>query len=207
MLAALRRGLYFESVAISDEDLQRHASYRGNAERRALEKNAATLTEFLVGLEMKAQHGPVDAKTLVRVAQLVNKTNQFNLTARRYTEEQIRAMAESPEWWCRWFRLADRFGNQGLIGVLLAEKSETCWRIDTWLMSCRVLGRRMEDFMGRTILVAAQRDGAAEVLGEYVQTARNGLVKKPLSADRVPTGGRGPAAVRLPPWGAGDTKL
>jgi FkbH-like protein len=177
MLAALRRGLYFESIALTEEDLQRHAGYRGNAARKALETAAPSLDSFLRGLEMTVEHGPVDERTLPRVTQLINKTNQFNLTTRRYTEEQVRAMAESPSWWCRWFRLADRFGDHGLISVMLAKKGRPAWQIDTWLMSCRVLGRRMEDFICFTMLSAAQAQGAAEVTGRYFPTEKNALVK------------------------------
>jgi len=176
MLAALRRGLYFEAVALTDEDRLRHASYLANAARTAAEENAPSLESFLGGLEMAARHGPVDARTLPRVAQLINKTNQFNLTARRYTEEQVAAMASSPDWWCRWFRLADRFGDHGLIGVLLAQKGSSEWRVDTWLMSCRALGRRMEDFICACLLSAAQREGARTVVGEYIPTEKNAVV-------------------------------
>jgi FkbH-like protein len=177
MLAALRRGLYFQSIHLTQEDLERHRGYQGNIARKALEQSAASLDDFLAGLEMSAEHGPVDAKTLPRVTQLINKTNQFNLTTRRYAEEQVRALAESPDWWCRWFKLADRFGDHGLIGVLLARKDKSAWNIDTWLMSCRVLGRNMEKFMAQTLLTAAREQGAASVVGEYVPTAKNGLVK------------------------------
>jgi FkbH-like protein len=176
MLAALRRGQYFEAVALTEEDRLRHASYRSNVARTVAERSAPSLESFLSSLEMIARHGPVDAETLPRVTQLINKTNQFNLTARRYTEDQVRAMASSPDWWCRWFRLADRFGDHGLIAVILAEKRPSQWRIDTWLMSCRVLGRQMEDFVCACLLSAARSDGAATVLGEYVPTEKNSLV-------------------------------
>jgi FkbH-like protein len=176
MLAALRRGLYFESVALTEEDRLRHDVYRGNAARTAAEQTAPSLESFLAGLEMTARHGPVDAQTLPRVAQLINKTNQFNLTTRRYTEEQVAAMASSPDWWCRWFRLADRFGDHGLIGVLLARKDAVEWRIDTWLMSCRVLGRRMEDFMCACLLAAAQHEGVQAVVGQYIPSEKNAVV-------------------------------
>jgi FkbH-like protein len=176
MLAALRRGRYFEAVALTEEDRLRHASYQGNAARSAAEQSAPSLESFLSGLEMVARHGPVDAATLPRVTQLINKTNQFNLTARRYTEDQVRAMASSQDWWCHWFRLADRFGDHGLVGVILAEKCPPRWQADTWLMSCRVLGRQMEQFMAACLLSAAKREGAAEVVGQYVPSERNSLV-------------------------------
>ncbi|MFZ1936112.1 MAG: HAD-IIIC family phosphatase [Thermoguttaceae bacterium] len=176
MLAALHRGQYFEAVTLTDEDRLRHAAYAGNAARADAQQNAASLESFFSGLEMAARQGPVDAQTLPRVAQLINKTNQFNLTTRRYTEDQVAAMAASPEWWCRWFRLADRFGDHGLIGVLLARKGTPAWRVDTWLMSCRVLGRQMEDFMCASLLSAAQREGARAVIGQYVPSEKNAVV-------------------------------
>jgi FkbH-like protein len=176
MLAALRRGQYFETVALTEEDRLRHASYAGNAARAAAEHDAPSLEAFLSGLEMSARYGAVDAQTLPRVAQLINKTNQFNLTTRRYTEEQVAAMTSSGDWWCRWFRLADRFGDHGLIGVILARKGPAEWCIDTWLMSCRVLGRRMEDFMCACLLSAAKQACAKAVVGQYIPTAKNVLV-------------------------------
>jgi FkbH-like protein len=176
MLVALRRGRYFETVALTAEDRLRHSAYAGNAARATAQQSAASLDEFLGGLEMVARHGPVDAQTLPRVAQLINKTNQFNLTTRRYSEDQVAAMAASPDWWCRWFRLADRFGDHGLIGVLLAQKGRPQWRIDTWLMSCRVLGRQMEDFMCFCLLSAAKHEGAAAVLGQYIPSEKNAVV-------------------------------
>ena len=176
MLAALRRGQWFETVTMTAEDLARPAAYRENAARRELQRGASSLEEFLAGLNMAAEDGPVDEPTLVRVTQLINKTNQFNLTARRYSQEAVRAMARSPQWWCRWFKLSDRFGEHGLVGVILARKDVPAWTVDVWLMSCRVLGRRMEDYMAGVLLRAAQAEGAAAVCGEYVPTEKNALV-------------------------------
>lgn len=177
MLAALRRGMYFETLTLTREDLARHASYRSTAARKSLERSSASLDDFLLRLEMVAEHGPIDEHTVSRVTQLINKTNQFNLTTRRYTEAQVRNMAGSADWWGRWFRLADRFGDHGLVGVVLARIDDCRWTIDTWLMSCRVLGRRLEDFMLSVLLSAAQERGAVEVLAEYVPTEKNHLVR------------------------------
>ncbi len=176
MLKALRRGLYFEVVDVTGEDLARHGSYKLNAQRQAVARAGGSLADFLAGLDMRAAHGPVDEATLVRVTQLINKTNQFNLTARRYTQEQVRARAASPEWWCRWFRLRDKFADHGLVGVLLVSTGSECWVIDTFLLSCRVLGRQVEEFMCRVLVAAARRAGVAVVRGDYVPTAKNGLV-------------------------------
>lgn len=177
MLAALRRGMYFESIASTAEDVTRHDSYKSNLVRQKLESAATTVEEFLMGLEMVANCGPVDSRTLARVTQLINKTNQFNLTTRRYTEEQVRGMSESKDWWTRWFSLKDKFGDHGLIGVLLAKKNNECWHVDTLLMSCRVLGRKMEEFMIEHLLRSVHQSGSIKVTGEYIPSLKNALVE------------------------------
>lgn len=177
MLAALDRGMYFETMVLTVEDAERHKSYQSNLVRQELETIAATVEEFLSGLEMVAQSGSIDLATLTRTTQLINKTNQFNLTSRRYSEEQVRSKAESPYWWTKWFRLKDKFGDHGLIGVILVKKNGTSWYIDTWLMSCRVLGRNMEKYMLALLLNDAIKEGVTDVYGEYIPTAKNTLVK------------------------------
>lgn len=177
MLQALRRGMYFETTSLTAEDLARNQSYRAEAAMRAVQESGASLESFLEGLGMVCEHGPVDEVVLQRVTQLVNKTNQFNVTTRRYNEEQVRRMAADSGWWCRWFRLSDRFGDHGLVGVMLARRGTPAWTIDTWLMSCRVLGRRLEEFMCACALAAAAGAGATEMLGEYLPTAKNEIVR------------------------------
>jgi|ETNmetMinimDraft_2_1059921.scaffolds.fasta_scaffold07275_3 FkbH-like protein len=177
MLASLRLGRYFETINLTTEDLQRHKSYKSNIIRQKFEKKSSTVEEFLIGLDMVVESDHVTSSTLSRVTQLINKTNQFNLTTRRYSEEQVREMAESPDWWTMWFKLKDKFGNHGLVGVILASKNERSWYIDTWLMSCRVLGRKMEEYMLSEVLQAALNDGSKEVRGEYLHTLKNSLVK------------------------------
>lgn len=177
MLRALRRGMYFESVFLTNEDKQRHESYKANVERQEYKKHSGSLEDFLLGLGMEAQCGEIEENTLVRAAQLINKTNQFNLTTRRYSEEQLKAMTQLPHWWTRWYRLKDRFGDHGLIGIILVKQENDTWLIDTWLMSCRVLGRQMEQFMCRDILKVARSQGISRVYGEYLPTAKNVLVK------------------------------
>ena len=177
MLAALRHDMCFESIALTAEDAERHQSYKSNIVRKEFEKNTTTVEEFLLELEMVAECGPIGVSTLARVTQLINKTNQFNLSTRRYTEEQVRFMAESPDWWTRWFRLKDKFGDHGLIGIILARKASKIWRVDTWVMSCRVLGRRMEEYMMAELLNDARKGGAKNVTGEYIPTTKNILVK------------------------------
>ncbi|MEX0585773.1 MAG: HAD-IIIC family phosphatase, partial [Pirellulales bacterium] len=147
-VAALDRGRYFEAISLSAEDRARSETYRGNVAREELKTLAGTLESFLAELGMVAQHGPFDRANLSRIAQLVNKTNQFNLTTRRYTEAQLEVQSQAAGWWTQWFRLADRFGDNGLIGVLTCKPragEPDALEIDNWLMSCRVLGRGAED--------------------------------------------------------------
>ena len=119
----------------------------------------------------------MDSDTLARVTQLINKTNQFNLATRRYTEEQVQAMMESAHRWFYWFRLRDRFANHGLIGVLLANRGPEVWTVDTWLMSCRVIGRGVEEFMFQKLLEAARSAAATTLRASYIPTAKNDLVR------------------------------
>jgi len=178
MLDSLRSGMYFPAVVITDEDLGRHTSYRGNRLRREAQQSAVSLESFLAGLEMVGEHGPVNEGCLKRVTQLINKTNQFNLTTRRYTEEQVAAMADSPEWWCRAFRLRDRYGDYGLVGVMLVRRGDAgAWEIDTWLMSCRVLGRQMENFMLSVLMAELKTRRSWTLVGRFVPSEKNDLVR------------------------------
>jgi FkbH-like protein len=174
----LDRGRWFEALALSEEDRLRAAAYAANARRAELAGAATSMDEFLASLEMTATVGAFDAVNLPRVAQLVNKSNQFNLTTLRYTQEQLRAFAESPRYVTRWFRLRDRFGDNGLVGVMLGVVDEPAatLEIDLWLMSCRVLGRRMEELMCGTLMQAASERGLTRLRGRYVPTAKNGMV-------------------------------
>tara|TARA_B100002051_G_C16741415_1_gene644553 strand:+ start:1533 stop:3683 length:2151 start_codon:yes stop_codon:yes gene_type:complete len=176
MLKALDESLLFESVGLTSEDQTRHVSYRANAAIREAGSEYQTMDDFLASLSMRCDHGPVDSLRLARVAQLVNKTNQFNLTGRRYNESQILKAIDSGQWWWHWFSLVDRFGDHGLIGVIAARCEDDTWNLDNWLMSCRVLGRRMENFMARTLFIAARESGATELTATFVPSDQNEMV-------------------------------
>ena len=176
MLKALKRGMYFPAVQITKEDLRRHGSYAATVAKKNIEKSGQSLDDFLAGLDMKSIHAHVDDSTIVRATQLTNKTNQFNLTTKRYTQAQLEEQVSSDSWWCHQFKLIDKFGDHGIVGLIIAEKGDV-WNIDTWLMSCRVLGRSMEQFMFQILLNAAKQAGAKQILGKYIPTAKNGLVK------------------------------
>lgn len=176
---SIDRMLYFESITLSDEDRRRHKQYQENAARFEIQQQAGSLDEFLRQLQMDAEMGAVNESVLARVVQLLGKTNQFNLTTRRHTESDVRAMMQSPQWWTQFFKLRDRFGDNGLIGLMLAHqpKNESdVWEIDTWLMSCRVIGRKMEELMFSTLMEAVREHGVRRVRGLYIPTAKNAMV-------------------------------
>jgi FkbH-like protein len=168
---------YFEAVSFSAEDRLRADAYTSEARRAEVMEKARDLGDYLTALEMQITFTPFDALGRQRIAQLVNKSNQFNLTTRRYTEAEIAAAEADPNVYTLQVRLRDRFGNLGMIGVIIARPSapET-WTIDSWLMSCRVLGRRVEEAMRNELVRAAARAGVATLIGIYRPTAKNKMV-------------------------------
>ncbi|MFI5348079.1 MAG: HAD-IIIC family phosphatase [Elusimicrobiota bacterium] len=167
----------FETVAVSSEDRGRAAHFAAEAERAALQQQAPDLASFLRGLEMRAETSPFQEADVARLAQLINKTNQFNLTTRRTTEAEVRALASDPAAWTLSVRLADRLGDYGLISAVVARKKGDAFEIENWLMSCRVLGRDVEKLVYNRLVEAARAAGAKSLVGRYVPTAKNGLVK------------------------------
>ena len=175
----LDRGHYFEALSLSKEDLARAEQYRVEAQREGLRATAGSLDDFLRELQLEASCEIVTGKNLARVTQLVNKTNQFNVTTRRYTEAQMRSLNEDPNGWLRAFQMSDRMGSYGLIGVLACSPLDSgrAWEIDSWLMSCRTLGRQMEKFMFDRLVEAAIGRRIRRIVGVYRPTAKNELVK------------------------------
>jgi FkbH-like protein len=168
---------YFETHAFSDEDRTRAQMYRGNAQRKATLQQFADVGAFLRDLDMEAELGRVDRLHLPRFSQLINKSNQFHPTTTRYTEAQIEAMTDTPDIETRWFKLRDRFGDNGLIASLILRHEGDALDVDTWAMSCRVLGRGMEEFIHNHLLALARERGAKRIVGTYIPTKRNGLVR------------------------------
>ncbi len=169
---------YFESVAFTEDDRQRAGQYQANAARAAALGSSSDLGAYLESLQMDAIVGPFDAVGRARIAQLINKTNQFNLTTRRYTEAQVAALEVDPEAHTMQVRLRDRFGDNGIISILICRLAAPGqWRIDTWLMSCRVLNRGVERQILNLLVEAAAEHGISQLLGEYRPTEKNGMVK------------------------------
>jgi FkbH-like protein len=177
--AAIADGGYFESVAISDEDWERTRQYQGNLARQTLKASVTDLDSYLRGLEMRLIWRRFDDVGLQRIVQLINKSNQFNLTSRRYTNEEVVAVMNDPRAFGLQLRLVDRFGDNGIIAIVIGRLAdEETLFIDTWLMSCRVLGRQLEPATLNLITAEAERLGARRLIGEYIRTKKNGMVEQ-----------------------------
>jgi FkbH-like protein len=175
-IMALEKHRYFQPVTLSAEDMQRTGYYQADAAREVAESTAEDLEGFLRMLEMDARVGPIGAATLERSVQLIHRSNQFNLTTRRHSVAEVQAMLESDCWLTRTVSLRDRFGDNGLISVLLAKISDGTLAIDTWLMSCRVLKRGVEQFLLGHLIGIAKERSIITIRGEYIPTAKNALV-------------------------------
>jgi FkbH-like protein len=174
-LPYLQRLNLFETASISEEDAQRTERYRQESRRRELQHSFANEGEFLSSLEMQSTVEGFTAFNLPRVAQLSQRSNQFNLRTVRYSEEELRKLGDSRAGFA--FNLEDRFGAHGLIGVAILEARGEEAFIDTWLMSCRVLKRGVELLVLNTLAAEARRRGLRRLVGEYLPTRKNGLVK------------------------------
>ncbi|RSV43553.1 HAD-IIIC family phosphatase [Sphingomonas sp. ABOLE] len=168
---------YFETIAFSEEDRKRADFYQDNAKRVALQASAGDLDSYLASLNMEIFFAPFDAMGRKRIAQLISKSNQFNLTTRRYTEADVAELEEDPDVFTLQVRLTDAFGDNGMISVIVCRPhGDDAWEIDTWLMSCRVLKRRVEQMVLRELVEVARRHGKKRLVGVYIPTDRNALV-------------------------------
>ena len=176
-IKTLDHGGYFEVTALSGEDLKKTELYHANAQRRQAQASFADYNDYLRSLEMTATIRGFEGIYIQRIAQLTNKSNQFNLTTLRCSEDEIRAMAENPDWLCLYGKLADKFGDNGVVTVVAGEQQGETLHLRLWLMSCRVLKRGMEDAMMNTVVAEAAARGLREVYGYYYPTAKNGMVR------------------------------
>lgn len=176
----LARAGYFESLGVTAEDRHRSVQYQSNVDREILRSSCSDMGEFLRGLQMRMFWRRLDKVGLQRTTQLINKTNQFNLTTRRYSEQDVLAMIDDPKVLGLQLRLVDRFGDNGIIGVVISKQdgeNRGDWLIDTWLMSCRVLGRQVETATLALLVERAAALGARRLIGEYLPTKKNKLVE------------------------------
>ncbi len=169
---------YFEGLALSAEDLERTQLYRSDLKREEAKSATTDLDAYLKSLCMTLHWKPFDKIGLTRIVQLINKTNQFNLTTQRYTEGEVRFVMEDPLVLTLQLQLVDSFGNNGIIGVIIGRLASAELKIDTWLMSCRVIGRQVEQATMNLIAECARRRGAERVIGEYRPTPKNGMVRE-----------------------------
>lgn len=169
---------FFDQTGVSEEDRGRVGMYRQERERRDLAERHETVEEFLESLAMEAIVGLADKATLGRISQLVGKTNQFNLTTRRHTPAELESMAADPRHLVAWLRLGDRFGDQGLVAVGILSLDDGTARVDTFLMSCRVMNRGVEQAFMAYLAEEAIRLGCRVLVGEYRPTRKNGMVRE-----------------------------
>jgi FkbH-like protein len=170
---AVRQCPLFERLSLSAEDQQRGAIYQAQRERQQLERGVTSREDFYRSLHQEAEISPLTKATLARVAQLTNKTNQFNLTTRRYSEQQIADIAASEGWECFSLRLRDRFGDNGLVGVAITHLEGDVSQIDTLLLSCRVIGRSVETALLSFLAERARAHGARRLQGWFLPTKKN----------------------------------
>jgi FkbH-like protein len=166
----------FETTQFSDEDRRRADFYRENTQREEEQRRYSDVGEYLVGLEMEAAFERFDDLQLPRIAQLVLRTNQFNLTTIRHSAAELRDFADDPDVFPFYVTLADRFGDNGLISVVIGRRDGDRLELETWLMSCRVISRRLEEFVLDQLVEVARSEGLARLSGRYVPTRKNGLV-------------------------------
>jgi FkbH-like protein len=171
---------YFESVRFTADDAERTERYLGASKRQRLAETAIDLPGFLKSLEMRLEWKAFDKIGLPRIAQLVNKSNQFNLTTRRYNSSQLAEFMGDRRYLTLQIRLTDRLGDNGMIAVIIGRRDEqdpSVLTIDTWLMSCRVLGRQVEETTLNVLVGCAERLGVRFLIGEFRPTAKNALVR------------------------------
>ena len=175
-LGVLVAGRWFETLSFGTEDRQRADYYRDNAARADLQSQFRDHTDYLASLEMVAESGDLDPFRLPRMAQLIGKSNQFHLTGTRHGEADLQARVDSGTGHARWYGLRDRFGDNGLISVVVVERRDGDLEVDTWVMSCRVLARGMEEFILNDLAAKAADLGCTAITGRYVPSGKNGLV-------------------------------
>ena len=168
---------YFEATTFSEEDEKRTAFYQENAKRAEVLTKSSNMDSYLESLGMEITLLPFDATGRSRIVQLIGKSNQFNLTTKRYSNSEVKEFEDKPNFFTRQIRLKDVFGDNGMISVIICEKNADIWSIDTWLMSCRVLGRRVEEAALKDVVTQAREAGASKLVGIFSPTERNIIVK------------------------------
>ena len=170
------RNGFFEVTNLSADDLKRNEMYQENAKRAQLQATFTDYKEYLLSLEMKAVVKSFESVYMARIAQLTNKSNQFNLTTRRYTQAEIEDISSNREYITLYGKLSDKFGDNGVVSVVIGHKEGQECHIDLWIMSCRVLKRDMEYAMMDMLVKRCKEEGISQIFGYYYPTAKNGMV-------------------------------
>ena len=168
---------FFEHLPLTRDDAQRASTYQARKQVESLREAIGDYGAFLASLEMELSIARFDAIGRARISQLVQKSNQFNLTTRRYTDIEIEAIERDPRRLGWQVRLTDRFADHGMICAVVVDQSDDVWSIDTWVMSCRVLQRGVEQVVMQALAERAAAQGARELTGSFRPTARNALVE------------------------------
>ncbi len=174
----LDRSGFFEQTSISEDDLHRNEMYKANIERSRQQAAFADYHDYLLSLEMKAEIQPFSSLYMSRIAQLTNKSNQYNLTTRRCTEAELSEITVDPEYITLYGKLTDKFGDNGVVSVAFGHAEGSIFHIDLWLMSCRVLKRDMEFAMMDELVRRCRDKGIGLIRGYYYPTKKNRMVKE-----------------------------
>ena len=176
-VSALKALNDFNMLQLTAEDLNKGKLYSDQKNREKLKEAATDITSYLRSLEMTLTFEPANDFNIPRLAQLTQKTNQFNMTTKRYQEEDIRRFAASKDHFLVSVRVVDKFGDSGIVGLIMGEKAPAQWKIDSFLLSCRVLGRKIEDAIIAYIAEQARQERAQTLIGVFVATAKNDPAK------------------------------
>lgn len=168
---------YFDRISYNDDKSDRTKFYQAEFERKKIEKSFESIDDYLISLNMKGSANNFDERFYKRIAELTERSNQFNLRTIRYKVDDIEKIAKSSEYITRYYTLEDKFGDSGLIAVVIMKKTQEGAFIDTFLMSCRVLKRGMEEFIVNDIVNVAKDNGIKKITGEYIKTPKNAMVK------------------------------
>ena len=177
-IRVIDRSGFFEVTNISKDDLKRNEMYQENVQRAKLEASYDNYEEYLLSLEMKGTIRSFEPVYMARIAQLTNKSNQFNLTTKRYTQSEIEETALDDNYLTLYGKLEDKFGDNGVVSVVIGHIKENICHVDLWIMSCRVLKRDMEFAMMDMLAKQCVARGVTEIRGYYYPTAKNKMVKE-----------------------------
>ncbi len=176
-IRAIDHAGYFEVTNLSADDAKRNEMYKANAQRAALEATFSDYGQYLDSLEMTGVIKSFEPVFLDRIAQLTNKSNQFNLTTKRYSRADIEQVSESSEYIDIYGKLIDKFGDNGVVSVVIGHINGSVLDMDLWIMSCRVLKRDMEFAMMDGLVERAKKAGLSKIIGYYYPTAKNNMVR------------------------------